>query len=313
MVFARLLQLSLLRLLPMLALAGAAIPTSAADAPARIARLNHIEGSVAVAPAGDNEWTNALPNRPLARGDRLWTDRGSRAELQVRSNALRMDGQTQLSFTALNARALQVSVIQGAVQARLRDLVEGENFELDTPNLAFRAAQPGDYRIDVDPAGGSTRVTVLSGSGTAYGEGGQAVTLRTGQQIGFRGRNLIQVAAPPVASIDGFGRWAAERDARLQDPPVAVRKQVQQAQVQRERTGWEAEQARLEAQRLRREAQALAQAQRQTQQARREQLAQRDEREQEQQALAEQWRREHRVYQERAQQPQQGVPILRQH
>ena len=66
------------------------------DPPGRVGRLNHMEGTVSFSPAGDNEWIEADANRPLTRGDRLWTDKGSRAELQVGSVAVRMDGQTQV-------------------------------------------------------------------------------------------------------------------------------------------------------------------------------------------------------------------------
>src|SRR4051794_9515870 len=60
------------------------------------AHLNHAEGSVAFAPQGDQEWHDVEPRRLLKRGDRLWTDRGSRAELQAGGHALRMNGETQL-------------------------------------------------------------------------------------------------------------------------------------------------------------------------------------------------------------------------
>ena len=32
---------------------------------------------VVYAPAGETEWTDAVVNRPIAQGDRLWTDRGA--------------------------------------------------------------------------------------------------------------------------------------------------------------------------------------------------------------------------------------------
>ncbi|HEY0887417.1 MAG TPA: FecR family protein, partial [Ramlibacter sp.] len=164
----------LLRVLPLVLLLLAAASVRA-DPPGRVARVNHVEGSVSLAPAGDEEWTEAPRNRPLTRGDRLWTDRGSRAELQVGSSALRLDGRTRLDILALDDRSMQLSVTQGTVYVRVRSLPEGENFEVDTPNLAWRAAWPGDYRVDVDPAEGTTRVTIHSGSGAVYGESGQAL------------------------------------------------------------------------------------------------------------------------------------------
>jgi hypothetical protein len=60
------------------------------------AHLHHAEGSVAYAPQGDKEWHDVQPRRVLKRGDRLWIDRGSRAEVQAGGHALRLNGETQL-------------------------------------------------------------------------------------------------------------------------------------------------------------------------------------------------------------------------
>src|SRR6266513_2690600 len=133
----RLFQIFLFRLLPALLVASLGGPAMAqADPPGRVARLNHAEGTSVYSPAGDNEWTDAQPNRPLTRGDRLWTDRGSRAEIQIGSSAVRMDGRSRLEILVLDDQTAQLSVTQGAVSVRVRSLPEGENFEIDTPNLA---------------------------------------------------------------------------------------------------------------------------------------------------------------------------------
>ena len=192
------------------------------DPPSRVARLNYTEGSVVFAPAGDNEWTDAALNRPLTRGDRLWTDKGSRAEIQVGSSAVRLDGLAHLEILALDDQSSQLSVTQGTVYVRIRSLPEGENFEIDTPNLAYRAAYPGDYRIDVDGANGTTRVTIHSGTGAVYGEGGQVQPLGGGQQVTFRTRTLVQVAAQESPPQDNFDRWAAERNRR-EDQSISAR------------------------------------------------------------------------------------------
>jgi hypothetical protein len=192
------------------------------DPPARVARLNYSEGNVAYAPAGENEWTDAQPNRPLVIGDKLWTDKGVRAEIQAGSSVLRMDGRTRMTVLALNDASAQFSVTQGTVYLRVRALPEGENFEVDTPNLAYRAAYPGDYRIDVDAQRGVTRVTIHSGTGAVYGENGQALPMGGGQQITFKGRALEKVNVQEQPPQDNFDRWAAERNRR-EDQSVAAR------------------------------------------------------------------------------------------
>ena len=192
------------------------------DPPGRVAQLNYVEGAVTFSPAGDNEWIDAELNRPLVRGDRLWTDKGSRAEIQVGSSAVRMSGQTQLEVLALDDQSTQLSVTQGTVYVRVRSLPEGENFEIDTPNLAYRAAYPGDYRVDVDATGATTRVTIHSGTGAVYGEAGQSLPLGGGQQITFRARSLAQVDKQESPPQDNFDRWAAERNRR-EDQSVSAR------------------------------------------------------------------------------------------
>ncbi|WP_141507737.1 DUF6600 domain-containing protein [Ramlibacter sp. WS9] len=205
--FARLLPLVLLALLGARAMAQA-------DPPSRVGRVNLAEGAVAFSQAGDNEWTDAIRNRPLTRGDRVWTERRSRAEMQVGSSAVRMAPSTHVEILQLDDRAAQLSVTQGSVYVRIRTLPEGENFEIDTPNLAYRAAYPGDYRIDVDPVRGITRVTIHSGTGAVYGEAGQVLPLGGGQQITFRDRTLAQVSVQESPPQDNFDRWAADRNRR---------------------------------------------------------------------------------------------------
>ena len=55
----------------------------AVDPPSRVARLSVLQGAVSFVPAGENDWVQAQVNRPLITGDKLGTDRGARAELQI--------------------------------------------------------------------------------------------------------------------------------------------------------------------------------------------------------------------------------------
>jgi hypothetical protein len=218
------LRFRLMRLLACLAMAvaGSNAVAQQADPPARVATLSDIEGSVVFAPAGETEWSDAVRNRPITRGDRLWTDDKARAELHFGSAALHMDSGTFVDIVALDDDMLQLNVNEGTVNARLRQLQGGENFEIDTPQLAFRAMQPGDWRIDVDPARGFTRIAVHSGTAVVYGPGGGTLQLEPGQQVAFTGRNLAQLRNPPPQAGDGFERWAADRN-RAEDQSIAAR------------------------------------------------------------------------------------------
>jgi hypothetical protein len=219
------------RLLPVLALSLAGAAAMAQSSPAG---LTHIEGSVAFAPAGATEWSDATPRRPVARGDRLWTDKGGRAEVQLASVTLHMDSEAFVEVVALGRNSLQASLNEGTVNARVRQGEGGDTLEINTPQLTFRPLQAGDYRIDVDPAQGTTRIAVRSGTAMLFGVGSGALQLQAGQQGAFSGRDL-RVAAQAAPLDQGFDRWAADRN-RIEDQLVAARR-APQAQAGNQQSG----------------------------------------------------------------------------
>ncbi len=194
----------------------------ALNPPGRVAQLNYFDGPVSFEPAGYDQWAAAVLNRPLTQGDRIWNDDGARSELHVGSTAVQLSGQTSVQFSTLNDQTVQIAVTQGSVAARVRELPPGQRFEIDTPNLALTAAQPGDYRVDVDPNAGTTTVTVRSGSVQVFGSDGVPMSMPANEQISFSGNGLAQVAAQASPPEDAFGRWAAARDA-AEDRAVAAR------------------------------------------------------------------------------------------
>ena len=177
----------------------------------RAAWMSLAQGNVQLAPSDTRQWGGLEANRPLAQGDQLATRAGSRAELHVGSTALRLQGDSMLEFTRLDDYATQVKLTQGSLSLHLRELAPGEQVEIDTPNLAFVASQPGEYRVDVDPNSGTTRVAVHSGGGTVYGANAEAIALSASQQASFGGRNLAQAGGISRAWSDDFDRWAATR------------------------------------------------------------------------------------------------------
>ena len=223
---ATLLALTLLLAMPQMARAQPAYPPGGlSDPPGIVARLNLAEGAVSFAPADANPdasaWTPAVLNRPLTTGDRLWSGPSARSELHIGSTAVRMNEQTSLDFVALNEQFTQLWVAQGSVQLRVRTLFEGERLEVDTPNLAFVVLAAGNYRIDVNPASGTTRVVVLSGVGVLYGDSGATLNLANQQQGNFSGTQLM--SAPPAPAFqDSFYAWSAARDRR-EDQSVSAR------------------------------------------------------------------------------------------
>ena len=194
----------------------------AADPPGRVAYVSAQEGTAQIAPDGRGQWMPAALNWPVTTGTRLASGIGSRTELHGGWTTLRLHGQSNLEVTQLDDDTLQVALTEGSLSARVRALQPGERVELDTPQLALVAEQPGEYRIDVDPREGTTRVTVHAGSAIVYGESGQSSRLDARQQISFSGRSLGVVQSGSAAYRDSFDQWVSARDA-LEDHSRSAR------------------------------------------------------------------------------------------
>jgi hypothetical protein len=203
-----------------------------ADPSSRIATLTDAAGGISFAPAGSDEWAAIGLNRPVTTGDRLWVDPGGRAEVHAGTTTVRLGGGTAASILNLDDDTTQVKLTQGSLQLRVRALPQGQQVEVDTPNLAFVPNEPGDYRIDVSPDGSTTLVSMRHGSAVVYGDS-RSVELSRGQRMRFAGTDLADAGAGAYPPPDGFDQWTAARDAR-EDQSVAAR------YVPREMTGYAA-------------------------------------------------------------------------
>ncbi len=141
------------------------------DPPGRAARLGHIEGSVSFQPAGESEWVEAVPNRPMTTGDKIWSDKDSRAEVELGPTSIRLSSNSGMSFLNLDDRTVQIQVSSGTVNLRVRRMNRDDVFEVDTPNQAFSILQEGSYRVEASEDGNYTVVTVRHGEGEATGNG----------------------------------------------------------------------------------------------------------------------------------------------
>jgi hypothetical protein len=155
-----------------------------ADPPTRVARLNYVQGSVSFQPAGEQDWLEADINRPLTTGDNLWSDKDSRGEVHIGATGIRLSSETGISFLNLDDRTVQLQLAQGTIEVHVRRLEPGNAFEIDTPNLAFTLTASGEYRIQSDPDGNSTSITVREGAGQVTGAG-ESYDLAAGQQYSF--------------------------------------------------------------------------------------------------------------------------------
>lgn len=183
------------------------------DPPTRAARLSFTGGSVSFAPAGTDEWVNAIVNRPMTTGDRLWTDQGARAELRVDSYAIRLGEQTGFSFLNLDDRTVQIRLTEGTLNVRVRRLDQDQVLEVDTPNLAFNVLRPGSYRLSVNENGDATIVSVRDGQAEVTG-GGSAYPIRPDQTVTFQGTDQLDADVEGYAGDDDFDHWCYDRDHR---------------------------------------------------------------------------------------------------
>ena len=192
---------------------------ASADPSSRVARLGYLSGAVSFSPAGENDWVQAMVNRPLTTGDRLWAEPGARTEIQIGGAMVRMNGGTSVSVLNLDDQIAQLQLTQGALHVRVRHLAPNQIFEVDTPNVAFTLRQPGEYRIEVD--GVATTIVVRKGQGEVYGDN-TAFVIDARQAYRFMGTGLREYRQERTPRFDGFDRWSNARD-RSYDTSISAR------------------------------------------------------------------------------------------
>src|SRR5580704_16667570 len=200
-------------------------PSAQANAPAenppsRVARLSYLKGNVSFLRAGLTQWSQAALNFPATTGDRIYTDEGARAELEVGPFAVRMASKTDLTISNLSDQIMQLGLQQGTLRLSIYRLDNGDSVEVDTPNGALTVLDPGSYRVDTDANGNSTVVTVNRGRLEITG-GGVDQTLEGGTAARLTGSDSIQVESTPIPPPDSFDVWSEERDRRLRDSASA--------------------------------------------------------------------------------------------
>ena len=188
--------------------------TAGVDPPMRAGRLSYLEGSVSLQPAGVDDWNAAPLNQPLTVGDALWSDTGSRAEMDLGAAVVRIDARSSVALLDLSDRAIQLRLDAGSIDITVNDASGTGAFEIDAPNAAVLLLRAGEYRLSVDNAG-NTGVAVRSGQASVQSGDQQTMNLATGQR-GFFGLNgsyaVAQAGAP-----DEFDRWSQQRQAHWMD------------------------------------------------------------------------------------------------
>ena len=186
--------------------------SDANDPPTRVARISYLDGSVSLQAGGAGDWGAAARNRPMTVGDKMWTDKDSRAELQTGVVSIHLGSMTALSFLNLDQTITQMRLAEGSINFRVKEIREGDTYEVDTPNAVFTITQAGAFRIDVNENGDNTGITVIRGAGTVTASG-KTYDLQPGQRGIFNGTDDVQsTVAPQAPPADGLDNWANERD-----------------------------------------------------------------------------------------------------
>lgn len=199
-------------LLSLAALHVAVAEEAVVDPPSRVARLSYLDGDVSLAPAGTQEWAQAILNRPLTTGDRVWVDSGARAELQLGSASVHLDQGSGFSFLELDDDLLHMKLTDGAATIRVQRKRDNERVEIDTPNTTVALLHPGEYHVEVTAAG-DTIVKTRSGESEVQGAG-NSYTVRANEEGVFKGTAELTAEINPLGPRTAFEDWANDRDRR---------------------------------------------------------------------------------------------------
>jgi uncharacterized protein DUF6600 len=133
--------------------------------------------------------------------------------VQLGMAVIRLAPMTGFSFLNLDDDTIQIQLTSGAVNITVRRLGGDDDFEVDTPNLAFTITQPGHYRVQAGADGDDTVVSLRAGEGEATANG-QAFTLRGGQVGDFSGTESLYADVEQIGEPDEFDTWSEGRDHR---------------------------------------------------------------------------------------------------
>ena len=204
-----------------LALSMSAVRAAQGSPPGRTAQLSYVSGSVWLEPAGTHHWVAAELNRPMSIGDKIWADRDSRAELNIGDAVIRLWSMTGFTFLNLDRRTAQMQVTAGEAIVHVLSLADGEQDEIDTPNLALTLERRGIYRVEVSQSGDATIVEVVDGQAVASG-GGKTYTVSAQQSVTFMGTTALTADYALLGAPDAFDDWSMSRDRQEAKALAAV-------------------------------------------------------------------------------------------
>jgi hypothetical protein len=213
--------LHLVRRVAALALAATALAAAAQeDPPGRIGRLAQVQGQIWMLEGGQGEWIEPSRNRPVTTGDRVATDSGARAALEIGSTSVYLDQGSDLEVRRLDDDAVELVLLQGAASVRVRSPEVAREVELDTHEGRFAPQGPGLFRVDTSDQG--SFAAVFAGE-LQFDAPDSTLALRPGQRAEFwqdAGDNATHYSWADLTS-DAFDLWVRRDDQLAQVRPPA--------------------------------------------------------------------------------------------
>ena len=180
-----------------------------ADPPGRVGRIAEAVGTVWMFDAEQGEWIAARRNRPLTTGDRLSAERDARAELQIGSATVRLDGGTELEVTELDDDRVRLHLHHGSLALRLRSNESAREFDVTTREGRFEPTRAGHYRIDQKEDGSFGGVVA---GAMRFEARDSALEVNAGQRAEFWNERGVTHYSWSALPNDRFGEWAAQQD-----------------------------------------------------------------------------------------------------
>ncbi len=184
-----------------------------ADPPGRVGRISHASGDVSFQNSANHEPSEAQQNWPITGANVLMTGPSGRAEVQIGSTAVRLDGDSEIEFTRLDDEQVHLRVVAGRAAIRVRHRDQAEDFVVTTTHGRVLLDDVGRYRIDVRGDQSLTAFTVHEGV-ARFDLPDTSLVVQGGSRVeawGGQGGSNHQSAR---AYRDNFDEWSLARDRR---------------------------------------------------------------------------------------------------
>ena len=173
-------------------LALASTPSHAQDdPPPQAGRLSSLTGAVSIQAAGSDDWGQAYANYPIGPGDRIFTDRDGRAEIQVGQTYVRVGPNSDVTLVDDKESGISFGIAQGSVHIHSVGLWQGQAFNISTPNGSASFNEGGELRVDVFPDDDSSVFTDLAYDVYVSGADGYGQNLANGQALELSGSSPV--------------------------------------------------------------------------------------------------------------------------